>query len=115
MKRYRGQGLGGVVTLILAIVIFPVVWFTLANEAEMLYREDGQEPPITHDLGTLVPAPDHRFVRVVPAHAARAERVLGDARRGAVAESPQVTTCAGNPPVAIGPQRCGVTRISDLP
>ena len=47
MKRYRGQGLGGVVTLILAIVIFPVVWFTLANEAEMLYREDGQQPPVS--------------------------------------------------------------------
>jgi hypothetical protein len=47
MKRYRGQGLGGVVTLILAIIVFPVVWFTLANEAEMLYREDGQEPPIS--------------------------------------------------------------------
>ena len=47
MKRYRGQGLGGIVTLILAILIFPVVWFTLANEAENLYREDGQEPPIT--------------------------------------------------------------------
>ena len=47
MKRYRGQGLGGIVTLILAILIFPVVWFTLANEAENLYREDGQEPPIS--------------------------------------------------------------------
>ena len=47
MKRYRGQGLGGVITLILAILIFPVVWFTLASEVEQLYREDGQEPPIT--------------------------------------------------------------------
>jgi Domain of unknown function (DUF4234) len=47
MKRYRGQGLGGVITLILAILIFPVVWFTLANEVEQMYREDGQEPPIT--------------------------------------------------------------------
>jgi Domain of unknown function (DUF4234) len=47
MKRYRGQGLGGVITLILAIFINPVVWFTLANEVEQLYREDGREPPIT--------------------------------------------------------------------
>jgi len=47
MKRYRGQGLGGLITLILAIVIYPVVWFTLANEVEQLYREDGREPPIT--------------------------------------------------------------------
>jgi hypothetical protein len=23
------------------------VWFTLANEVEQMYREDGQEPPIT--------------------------------------------------------------------
>lgn len=47
LKRYRRQGLGGVVTLILAIVIFPVVWFTLANEVEMLYKEDGQTPGIS--------------------------------------------------------------------
>ena len=47
MKRYRGQGLGGGITLLLAIFVFPVVWFTLANEAEQLYREDGQEPPIS--------------------------------------------------------------------
>ena len=79
LKRYRRQGLGGVVTLILAIFVFPVVWFTLANEVEMLYKEDGQSPGDQHDLGTLVPAPDHRLVRVVPAHAARAERVLGHA------------------------------------
>jgi len=47
MKRYRGQGLGGGITLVLAIFIFPVVWFTLANEIEQLYKEDGQEPPIS--------------------------------------------------------------------
>ena len=47
MKRYRGQGLGGGITLLLAILVFPVVWFTLANEAEQLYKEDGQEPPIS--------------------------------------------------------------------
>jgi hypothetical protein len=47
MKRFRGQGLGGLITLILAILLFPVVWFTLASEAEHLYREDGQDPPIT--------------------------------------------------------------------
>ena len=47
LKRYRRQGLGGVVTLILAIVVFPVVWFTLANEVENLYKEDGQTPGIS--------------------------------------------------------------------
>src|SRR5262245_66680482 len=47
VKRYRGQGLGGVITLILAFFVFPVVWFTIAHEVEQLYREDGQEPPVT--------------------------------------------------------------------
>jgi Domain of unknown function (DUF4234) len=47
LKRWRGQGLGGLITLLLAIVIFPVVWFTIANEVEQLYKEDGQEPPVT--------------------------------------------------------------------
>ncbi len=27
--------------------MFPVVWFTLANEVEMLYKEDGQQPPVS--------------------------------------------------------------------
>jgi Domain of unknown function (DUF4234) len=47
MKAYRGQGLGGGLTLLLAILVFPVVWFTLAWEMEKLYEEASERPPIT--------------------------------------------------------------------
>jgi len=47
MKDYRGEGLGGLLTLLLAIVVHPVVWFTLAWEVENLYKEAGEQPPIT--------------------------------------------------------------------
>ena len=47
MKRYRGQGLGGVITFLFAFLIFPVVWFTIVSEVEALYREDGQQPPVS--------------------------------------------------------------------
>jgi hypothetical protein len=57
MKRYRGQGLGGLITLGFAILLFPVVWFTLANEVEMLYREDGKEPPVTTLWGLWILLP----------------------------------------------------------
>lgn len=47
LQRFSGKGLGGVVHLIVTILLSPVTMFTLANEVEVLYRDDGQEPPIT--------------------------------------------------------------------
>lgn len=47
LQRFSGKGLGGVVHLVVTILLSPVTMFTLANEVEQLYRDDGQEPPIT--------------------------------------------------------------------
>jgi hypothetical protein len=47
MKRYRGDGLGGVVALVIAIFITPVIMFTVPMEIELMYREEGMEPPVT--------------------------------------------------------------------
>ena len=47
LQRYSGKGLGGVVHLIVTILVSPVTMFLLAGEVEQLYRDDGQEPPIT--------------------------------------------------------------------
>lgn len=47
LQRYSGKGLGGVVHLIVTVLVAPVTMFLLAGEVEQLYRDDGQEPPIT--------------------------------------------------------------------
>jgi hypothetical protein len=47
LKRYRRDGLGGVVHLILWIFISPVVMFLMADEVAKLYEDAGEKPPIT--------------------------------------------------------------------
>ncbi len=47
LRRYRGQGLGGVAYLFITFLISPVTMFLMANEVEQMYREAGKEPPIT--------------------------------------------------------------------
>ena len=47
LKKYNGDGLGGAVSLVLAIFVNPVVWFTIPNEIEKLYQRDGQQSPVS--------------------------------------------------------------------
>jgi Domain of unknown function (DUF4234) len=47
LKRHSGDGLGGVISLVLAIFINPVVWFTIPNEIKMMYQRDGRESPVS--------------------------------------------------------------------
>jgi hypothetical protein len=47
LKNYNGDGLGGGVSLVLIIFVAPVVWFTIPNEIEQLYRRDGRASPVT--------------------------------------------------------------------
>ena len=47
LKMYNGDGLGGTISLILAIFINPVVWFTIPNEIEKLYQRDGRQSPVS--------------------------------------------------------------------
>ena len=46
LKRYRHDGLGGVLHLVLWIFISPVVMFLMADEVAKLYEDAGEEPPI---------------------------------------------------------------------
>ena len=59
LKRYRPDGLGGGVYLVLAIFISPVVMFLMAGEVAKLYEEAGEEPRSGH-LGPMVPPATHR-------------------------------------------------------
>lgn len=47
LKRWSGQGIGGVGYLLITLFISPVTMFLMAGEVEELYRRDGKEPPIT--------------------------------------------------------------------
>ena len=54
MKRHTGNGLGGVVALILAIFVGIVMPFLSSNEVGRLYERRGQKPPVTAVTGLWV-------------------------------------------------------------
>jgi hypothetical protein len=45
--RHVGEGLGGVLSLVIWIVISPVMAFVTPSEVGKMYARDGQEPPMT--------------------------------------------------------------------
>ena len=47
LQRFSRKGIGGVGYLLITLFISPVTMFLMAGEVEQLYRDDGQEPPIT--------------------------------------------------------------------
>ena len=52
LHKYRGQGLGGVLGVILFFFTYSLVaYFVIPAEVSRLYREDGRESPVTWKLG----------------------------------------------------------------
>jgi hypothetical protein len=47
MKRHTGEGLGGVLALVIAIIFGVINPFLLSNEVGLLYERRGQEKPVT--------------------------------------------------------------------
>ncbi|MBN1093296.1 DUF4234 domain-containing protein [Blastococcus sp. TML/M2B] len=47
MKRHTGEGLGGIIALIIAVIFGIVSPFLLSNEVGRLYERRGQAPPVT--------------------------------------------------------------------
>jgi len=47
MKQHSGEGLGGVLGLVIWILISPVSAFVIPSEAGKLYTRAGQSPPVT--------------------------------------------------------------------
>ncbi|MGA8246724.1 MAG: DUF4234 domain-containing protein, partial [Nocardioides sp.] len=47
MKRYSGEGIGGGIALLLAILVGVVMPFLSSNEVGHLYERRGQRPPVT--------------------------------------------------------------------
>ena len=47
LKRYNGDGLGGVLGVVLYILLSVVLMFTIPNEIKNTYERDGRESPIS--------------------------------------------------------------------
>ena len=47
MKRHTGDGLGGVLSLVVWIVLSPVMAFVTPSEVGRMYRRDGREAPMS--------------------------------------------------------------------
>jgi hypothetical protein len=47
MRQHTGEGLGGVLGLVVWIVINPVMAFVIPSEVGKMYKKDGQGPPMT--------------------------------------------------------------------
>jgi uncharacterized protein DUF4234 len=47
VKEHTGNGVGGVVGVVIYILISPVTWFVIPSEVGKMYRADGREAPLT--------------------------------------------------------------------
>ena len=57
MKRHTGEGIGGVLALVIYLVINVVILFVAPSEVGQLYKRDGREAPVTGWAGlwNLIP------------------------------------------------------------
>lgn len=46
LKKYNGDGLGGVLAVVIYILVSVVLMFTIPNEIEKMYRREGRESPV---------------------------------------------------------------------
>jgi hypothetical protein len=47
MRHHTGEGLGGILGLVIWIVISPIMAFVIPSEVGKMYAKDGQSPPVT--------------------------------------------------------------------
>ena len=47
VKNHSGQGVGGVLGLVIYIVVSIVTWFLVPSEVGKMYAKDGRESPVT--------------------------------------------------------------------
>jgi Domain of unknown function (DUF4234) len=47
VKTHSGQGIGGVLGLVIWILLNPVSAFVIPSEVGKMYAQDGQQPPVT--------------------------------------------------------------------
>jgi hypothetical protein len=47
LKRYNGDGLGGVLGVVIYLLLSPVLMFTIPNEIKQSYDRDGRQSPVS--------------------------------------------------------------------
>ena len=47
LKRFNGDGLGGVLAVVVYLLLSIVLMFTIPNEIEKMYQRDGRESPVS--------------------------------------------------------------------
>jgi Na+/proline symporter len=47
VKEHSGQGVGGVLGLVIYIVVSPVTWFLIPSEVGKMFKQNGREAPFT--------------------------------------------------------------------
>ena len=47
LKRYNGDGLGGVLSVVLNLLLGVVLMFTIPNEIKNMYERDGRQSPVS--------------------------------------------------------------------
>jgi hypothetical protein len=57
MKKHTGEGVGGVVGLVIYIILSIVTPFVIPSEVGKMYRRDGQEPPVSGWTGLWILLP----------------------------------------------------------
>jgi hypothetical protein len=71
LKRYNGDGLGGVLGIVIYILLSIVLMFTIPNEVKNMYERDGQQSPVSAVWGLwfLLPLIGHIIWYVKVQHA----------------------------------------------
>jgi hypothetical protein len=57
MKRHTGNGIGGILGLLIAVVFNPINWFVMPSEVGSMYRGDGRQAPMTGWTGLWILLP----------------------------------------------------------
>ena len=57
MKHHTGNGIGGILGLLIALVFNPINWFVMPSEIGNMYRGDGREAPMTGWTGLWILLP----------------------------------------------------------
>ena len=47
LKKYNGDGIGGVLGIVIYLLLSVVLMFTIPNEIEKMYQRDGRESPVS--------------------------------------------------------------------
>jgi hypothetical protein len=62
MKKHRGEGIGGIIALLIQFVFAPINWFVIPSEVGKTYKDDGRDAPLTGWTGAWMFLPLIGFI-----------------------------------------------------